>query len=151
MQIGNKDKEGNTLRLGGWKADVWQTPYNRFRVTVGDNFSAYETEEEAVKLYNDLNNTKLKVLPQLPIGTGEKPPAHIPFPEGSKLLGVFESKSEPGTFHYTIQYPSGEISCTCKGSIHGSHWHTDLIKDILSQGIVINKPIVVSYTKEVPK
>ncbi|KKK89293.1 hypothetical protein LCGC14_2734580, partial [marine sediment metagenome] len=77
---------------------------------------------------------------------GERPPSHVPFPKGAKLLGVFESKSEPGTFHYTIQYPSGEISCTCKGSIRGDHWHTDLIKDILSQGIKIEKPIVIKYT-----
>lgn len=150
MSIGDRDKEGNTLRLGGWKADVWQTPYNRFRVTLRENpetFSACDTEKEVVKLYNDLNNTKIKALPNLPVrAEGERPPSHVPFPEGSKLLGVFESKSEPGTFHYTIQYPSGVISCTCKGSIHGDHWHTDLVKDILARGIKIEKPIVIKYT-----
>ena len=150
MQIGDKDKEGNILRLGGWKADIWQIPYNRFRVTVGDKFSACDTEGEAVKLYNDLNNTKSKELPKLPdYVTEDKPETEIPLPEGAKILAKLESKSRIGEFNYVVQYPDNTIICTCAGFGYRHYcWHTDMIKDILSQGTVIDKPIVVSYTKE---
>ena len=153
MPIGDKDMNGNLLRLGGWKANVWQTPYNRFRVAIKnelDKFTACETEKEAIKLYNDLNNTKLKELPKLPSQLlPGKPPSEVPLPIGAHILGKFESKSRlgMGVFNYTIQYPSGEITCTCAGFGYRHYcWHTDMIKDILNQGIAIDKPIVIKYT-----
>lgn len=153
MQIGDRDKQGNQLRLGGWKADVWQTPYNRFRVAItGDpsKFSAIDTEEEAVKLYNHMNSTKLKELPKLPSQFSEdKPTTDVPLPKGSRILGKIESKSRVGEFNYIVQYPSGEVICTCTGFGYRHYcWHTNLIKDILNQGITIDRPIVIKYTKE---
>lgn len=127
MIIGDKDKEGNTLILGGWKANLYLTPEGLYLIS--DQLTKEDTM--ALDLYNGLNNTSLSQLPPLP-----KP--NPPNLEGIKLpattgrvLGAFESQSNPGTYHYVIQYPNGYIRCTCFGyRSPDSCWHYRAIMEI---------------------
>ncbi len=129
IQIGNQDELGNILILGGWKANLYQTPKGTFRlveVKAGDCHIA-GSEEEALRLYNQFNNTYLT---SIPIPQLKEEGVELPFTKG-KILGKFESSSQPGTFHYIIQPPKGEIYCTCFGfRAPNKCWHYRLIMDV---------------------
>lgn len=121
MQIGDKDKDGNALILGGWKADLYQIPDGNFLID-----GMVLNKEEALLVYNKLNNTSLLSIPSPPKEEG----IALPVTQG-KVLGIFESKTQPGVFHHVIKPPEGHLYCTCTGFLtHHYCWHTDFIKHI---------------------
>lgn len=68
-------------------------------------------------------------------------------PKERKVLGKFESSSEPGTDHYVIQPPEGEIYCTCFGFRSPNKcWHYRMVIEVGPEKIT--KPIVVTFRKE---
>ncbi len=61
----------------------------------------------------------------------------------NRVLAIFPSKSSPDTQHYVKMSEQGPY-CTCMGFVGHHHcWHTDLVKDVLDQGIVIDTPMVI--------
>ena len=140
MIIGDKDKEGNTLILGGWKSNLFLTTENTYMIEK----SVLSTEEEALELYNSLNNTKLLKLPPLP-KTNTKTPGleglQLPHTQ-VRILGAFESESNPGVYHYVIESLKSNITCTCFGFRAPNHcWHHRSIMEIGPDNI--KEPIVV--------
>ena len=66
------------------------------------------------------------------------PPHQTPsiqlIPKEEKILGIFESYSNPGEKHYVIQSPQGTVYCTCLGFRSPNKcWHyrgmVELLKD----------------------
>lgn len=148
MPIGDRDKEGNTLILGGWEADLYQTPTLEYLLKrKGDPTPTLcFTQEEALSLYNQLNNTHLKEFPKLPTPKEEEEGIELPLTKG-KILGKFESYSQPGTFHYVIKPEEGYLYCTCSGfSRYKYCWHYLLIKHIGVKNIT--GTITISIKKE---
>ena len=56
---------------------------------------------------------------------GKSLPPPCPFlPDNHKTLGIFESHSSPGKYHYVNLKPDGKIYCTCRGfDSHNKCWH----------------------------
>ncbi len=163
--IGEKDKNGNILRLGGKEVYVWELPQGTFLLQLLNRKDVLlaSTEQEAVEWYNcieDKNFFKLPELPALPNSTisGHASSGHsiqeikrdagILVPEGAKLLGKIESQSSPGKFYYVIQYKDGSIRCTCWPFIRTQTCnHYRLIRDILDEGATIDGPIIITQDK----
>ena len=135
--IGDKDKKGNTLILGGRNSDLYLTPEGYYLIE-----GIYSGEEsEALRLYNEYNGTSLTSLPKLPTKPKELEGISLPFTTG-RILGVFESNSNPGTYHYVILSLKGNITCTCFGFRSPDNcWHYRSIMEIGPENI--KEPIVV--------
>jgi len=141
MPIGEKDKEGNTLILGGWNKDLFLTKEGLFLI---DNQLTRE-KEMALDLYNSLNNTSLKQLPSLPEIKPQPKLEGIKLPNTTgRILGVFESESNPGSYHFVIEPLKGKVYCTCFGfRSPNSCWHYNSIMEIGPSTTTIDTPIVV--------
>jgi hypothetical protein len=93
---------------------------------------------------------KSEALPHLP---NAEIPLIPPFGKG-KVLGIFESESNPGEKHYVILSPSGNIYCTCYGFRSPNKcWHyrgmMETLKEIPIGKIV--EPIKIGFSrKEAP-
>ena len=145
MIIGEKDKKGNTLILGGWKADLFLTKEGLYFI---DNQVTKE-EEMALDLYNGLNNTSLKALPKLPTPNEPALPEGIKLPNTKgRILGIFESESNPGAYHFVIESLSGNIHCTCFGfRSPNSCWHYNSIMELGPENLPKNNPIVIKIKR----
>ena len=137
MPIGSKDKEGNILILGGWKADLYYTPDGLFKLD--EHYGV--TEEEGVYLYNQSNGTTLKSLPYIPPLIPPPKSIKLPFTKG-KVLGIFESGSNPGTYHHVLEHLDKSITCTCFGFRSPDNcWHYRAIMEVgpenLTETIII--------------
>ena len=103
----------------------------------------------ALDLYNGLNNTSLKALPRVPS-------IKTPIPEGIKLprtngriLGIFESESKPGAYHFVIKPLEGYLYCTCFGfRSPNSCWHYNSIMEIGPENLPKEGPIIIRIRKE---
>lgn len=148
--IGQKDKHGNVFRLGGKRAEVWETPEHAFFVRHAGDFTYLDTEAEAVVLYNELepsNHFKLPRLPDAPPPPPRKDGEPV-LPTGSKLLCRYESLSRPGYFYYVIRYKDDTMRCTCFPFMHNKTCnHLDFVYSILDQGVDIKEPIVIKYRR----
>lgn len=114
--IGNKDKQGNILRIGGWIADLWQTPRGTFFMSLDNDKLEANTEEEAVDLYNEVNNTELGKLMSIP--QPKAPRLVFPIRSSvimSNLVKRVPSSTQPGVFYDVRKLPSGTLTCTCTG------------------------------------
>ena len=132
MPIGDIDSQGNTLLLGGWKADFYQTPTNSFLIRLvggGSEDTLFKEEGKALTLYNELNGTNLQGVPRLPKLERDEISIGLPIlPPGSRILGKFESFSEKGKFHYVIETEEKSVYCTCTGfGVHHHCWHHTMI------------------------
>jgi len=140
MAIGDKNREGNTLILGGWKADLYLTPEGNFRIE--GHWGG--TEEDALELYNKVNGTSLTTLPPISKNAAlPHPSTLLPVLKG-RTLGAFESESNPGTSHYVIESPEGVITCTCFGfRAPDNCWHYRAVLEIgpknITQTLVIKQ------------
>ena len=145
MQIGDKDKEGNTLILGGWNKDLSLTKEGLFLI---DN-QVIKKEEMALDLYNGLNYTSLKALPKPPKPT-EPTPEGIKLPRtNGRILGIFESESNPGAYHFVIESLRGNINCTCFGfRSPNSCWHYNSIMEVGPENLPKEGPIIIRIGKE---
>ncbi len=132
MIIGDRDKEGNTLILGAWKARLFLTPEGAYLI---DNQITLE-EEMALDLYNSLNFTSLKSLPRTPkLRPGKLQGIRLPNTDG-RILGAFESESSLGTFHFVIEPLTGSVYCTCFGfRAPNNCWHYRSIIEIGPENI----------------
>jgi len=55
-------------------------------------------------------------------------------PEDYKTLGIFESNSSPGKYHYVIHRPNGIIYCTCIGfNSPNKCWHYRGMVEVLKE------------------
>lgn len=133
--IGDLDKDGNRLRLGGYKASAWESPlgifYLRDRLTL-ELYDVVEGEEKGLEAYNRLNGTKTKWFP---------PEKYLKTRIGGpRVLGEFESSSSKGVFYRVTINSNNEITCSCRGfTSHGHCWHYDTIIDL--GGKTIKTPI----------
>ena len=123
-----KGKEGSTLILGGWKADLYLTPEGLYLI----DKDSPETPDTALLLYNLYNNTFLKELPPMPTPKDPSMDITLPFiPPNSRVLGKFQSFSDPDKYHYVIQPGEGAIYCTCFGfRAPDNCWHYRAIREI---------------------
>ncbi len=100
-------------------------------------------EEEVSQL--QIGNRSFRLLKR-PDGTYRSEPLPQPEPEGlplvpkeRKLLGIFESKSNPGDKHYVYQSPQGEIYCTCWGfRAPDKCWHYRGMMEAIKEGLDID-------------
>jgi len=101
-------------------------------------------EEEEVQLIQ-VGNYTFRLLKR-PNGTYRseplplsKPKEGIPLPvvpKEQRVLAKFESQSKPGEYHYVIQTPSGNVSCTCFGFRSPNKcWHYRGIMEIGPENI----------------
>ena len=151
MPIGDIDSQGNTLLLGGWKANLYQTPTSSLLIRLvggGSEGILFKEEGKALILYNELNGTNLKAIPRLPKLEKDEISIGLPFlPPGSRVLGKFESFSEKGKFHYVIETEEKSVYCTCFGFRSPDKcWHYRMIMEVGPEKIT--GPIVVTFTKE---
>ncbi len=125
VKVGQKDKAGNLLILGGYKCDLYKT-------TIGTYLCAGEylgSPEEAIEAYNKVNNTKL----QLDYIQRYFEPWYQEV--SNKTLMEFPSKSDPSRPPYKVRIDlEGSITCNCRGFLTHKHcWHTDAVKYIKEQ------------------
>lgn len=93
-------------------------------------------EEEEVRLV-DIGVYTFRLLKR-PNGTYRSEPLPSPLlgspliPKERKVLGIFDSSSNPGDKHYVIQSPTGEVYCTCIGfRAPNKCWHYRGMMEVL--------------------
>jgi hypothetical protein len=116
MAIGKKDEKGNTLRAEGEVANIWETPTKDYFVR-GYDGTEFEkmSEDDSIALYNELNSTRLKTLPQ----TTQMKGYFRSRPPDSTILATFSSESRPGVTHTVYMDKEGNVECTCERYVYG--------------------------------
>ena len=124
LTIGDKDKQGNTLILGGWQADLLRTKTGKFIIGV----KVLESEAEAVDTYNELNGTN-------------HPTDYIsrvfqPWYERVKKVNKeykVPSRTHPEEFYRVKLDPLGNFSCNCPGFLYRNKcWHIEAVEELTS-------------------
>jgi len=159
MPIGEKDIQGNTLRLGGKNVRIWELSNGQFLFRFTDRKEVFvaKTEEDALKWYNQIEDSNHFAFPKLPLpridSRVEKEGDELPvLPEGAHFLGKFESQSTPGMFHYVVQYKDNTIRCSCWPFVLNktcNHYRfTKNVLETVSVAALTENPIIVRYEKD---
>lgn len=122
MQVGDTNRQGNTLILGGWNSDLFRTKTGRFITGV----QVLDSEEEAINAYNGLNGTSL---PTDYISSWFQP--WYEETKGVNKEYKVPSRSHPGEYYRVNIDPLGNYFCNCPGFMYRNEcWHIDAIKEL---------------------
>jgi len=123
MQLGDKDSRGNILLLGGLAADAWLKPDGTYFLKMEDNGEEIPapTYEDAISMYNELNNTKIEQFPTLEWIYRVRrrlamQSAETYLPSGAQIIAEYQGVTDPG-IHYVYRL-GNTIRCTCKGFLY---------------------------------
>ena len=122
VSVGQKDEQGNLLILGGHRADLWRSK-NGLYFIAGD---AFANSEQAMELYNSLNETKL---PLDYVWKGFQ----VWYEKQLVVVANVPSRTDPTRTYAVRRNPSGELTCECQGWMYrGYCWHTEAVKELSS-------------------
>jgi len=130
IHIGNKDRKGNLLILGGRNANIWRTPSGMYIVGV----NVVPDAETAVDSYNKLNGVTWDLdhitknfqpwYDKNKLGIGEG---------GTRFITKVPSRSS--NKEYNVSYDqNGNLMCDCPGfRFRGECWHTEAVAELLKE------------------
>jgi len=125
MEIGDKDRYGNTLVLGGWKENLLRTSTGKFIVGV----QVLDTEKAAMEAYNAHNCSELP--------TNYISESFQPWFEKNKVANrEYDVPSSRGNTVYQVKFDKlGNTTCNCPGFLFRRDcWHIKAIKDLVKEG-----------------
>lgn len=131
VSIGDKDKKGNLLILGGRNADIWRTANNTYIVgetVIGEPETAIDSYNKLNGVNLDLDYTEKTFQPwydknRLGIGKG-----------GSRFITKVPSRTKVDK-NYNVSYDqNGNLTCDCPGfTYRGECWHIEAVADLLRE------------------
>lgn len=120
VPIGVKDEKGNLLILGGHKVNLWRLASGGYAI---GNETAPDPRQ-AVKIYNQYNNTELQDDYVLEI-FGRW------YEKQTTIVARVPSRTDPSRTYTVRRNPSGELTCECQGwMFRGYCWHTEAVKEL---------------------
>lgn len=106
VSVGQRDKGGNLLILGGHKANLWRLKSGLY--STGGETTPFG--EEAVELYNGFNNTTLR-------SDYIRAVFNPWYANQFRVIAQIPSDSKPGVIYDIVRTPEGELLCDpkCEG------------------------------------
>jgi hypothetical protein len=123
LKVGDTDKKGSILVLGGQKVSLWKAKNNLY--FIGDTITISPTI--AVREYNKANNTKLE-------------DSYIEkyfepwYQKHARLLIDVPSRSENGKYYSIRKEVDGSLTCECPGfRFRKTCWHIEAVQELLEK------------------